>query len=126
LTEYLLQHPAAVKLHGCEAYNYPTYTPFTHQRSSTIADGLVLDDPHPKVQERIASFGIELHLVKDPEIAPAMKDLFHKQGWAVEPSSAVTTAFVAQNLRELAKPVCVILTGQNIAWDDFSRLIAAA
>src|SRR5262249_36609844 len=29
LTEYLLQHPAAVKLHGCEAYNYPTYTPFT-------------------------------------------------------------------------------------------------
>jgi threonine dehydratase len=124
VTEYLLKHPASVELYGCEAYNYPTYTPFTHERSSTLADGLVLDDPHLRVQERIASFGIELHLVKDPDIPPAMKDLYYKQGCVVEPSSAVTTAFVAQNLSSLSEPVCVILTGQNITWDDFSRLIA--
>src|SRR5579863_3365237 len=49
LTEHLRAHPASVKLIGCEPYNFPTYARFEHQRSSTIADGLLLDVPHPKV-----------------------------------------------------------------------------
>src|SRR5262249_28668329 len=31
LTEYLGQHPASIQLIGCEAFNFPTYAPFTHQ-----------------------------------------------------------------------------------------------
>src|SRR5262249_30190745 len=41
LTEYLRRHPARLSLHGCEAYNAPTYARFDHVRSATIAEGLV-------------------------------------------------------------------------------------
>jgi threonine dehydratase len=125
LTEHLLKHPAPVKLFGCEAYNYPTYARFHHERSKTIADGLVLEVPHPKVQERIASMGIPVHLVKESEIRESMRDLFIRQAMIVEPSSAVTAAFVKAHLHELDEPVCVILTGENISREDFFQLIAS-
>ncbi len=125
LTEYLLKHPAPVKLFGCEAYNYPTYARFDHARSATIADGLLLDVPHPKVQQRIDALGIAMHLVKDPDIRTALAELLGQQGLLVEPSSAVTTAFVKAHQDGLDEPVCVILTGENIAREDFYQLIAA-
>jgi threonine dehydratase len=124
LTEYLLQHPGMVKLFGCEAYNYPTYASFHHQRSKTIADGLVLEVPHPKVQERIAALRIPIHLIKDSEIREAMRDLFTRQAMLVEPSSAITATFVKAYLGELEAPICIILTGENITRDDFFQLIA--
>src|SRR5207249_10189176 len=73
LTEYLGQHPAPVRLVGCEAFNYPTYAPFTHQRSRTSAEGLVLDDPHPAVQQRIVERGIALDLVRAADITAATR-----------------------------------------------------
>jgi threonine dehydratase len=124
LTEYLARHSARVKLYGCEPFNYPTYAAFSHARSATIADGLLLEDPHPQVRQRIDALGIAIHLVPDPEIRTAMTQLYTRQALAVEPSSAITTAFVKAHLAELEEPVCVILTGENIARDDFFRLIA--
>jgi threonine dehydratase len=125
LTEYLLQYPP-VRLHGCEPHNYPKYARFSHERSATIADGLVLEEPHPKVQERISSMGVQIHLVKESDIVTAMKTVYNKQGWLIEPSSAVAAAFLTGSLRDLEDPVCIVLTGQNIAWDDFSRLLTVA
>ena len=124
ITEYLMQHPVPVKLIGCEPYNYPKYARFEHQRSRTIADGLILEQPHQKVQQRIATLGIAIHLVSDSDIRVAMKDLSAKHALVVEPSSAITTAFVQAHQDELEEPVCVILTGENITRDDFQRLIA--
>ena len=124
ITEYLLQHPAPLKLIGCEPYNYPKYARFEHQRSRTIADGLILEQPHQKVQQRIATQGISIHLVGDPDIRGAMRDLFAKHALVVEPSSAITAAFMQAHQDELEEPVCVILTGENITRDDFLRLIA--
>jgi threonine dehydratase len=124
LTAYLMRTEARVKLHGCEAYNAPTYTPYDHARSSTVADGLILEVPHPPVQGRIAECGVALHLVHDADICRAMRDLYVGQALAVEPSSAVTTAFVKTYAGELEEPACVILTGANIAPEDFDRLIA--
>jgi threonine dehydratase len=124
LTEYLGQKPAPLRLIGCEAFNFPTYTPFTHQRSRTIAEGLVLDDPHPAVQQRIAERGIALHLVTEADIAGAMRQLYELQGLIVEPSSAVPVAVVQQHEEELEEPICLILTGENITREDFFRLIA--
>jgi threonine dehydratase len=124
LTEYLLKHPALVKLFGCEAYNFPTYARFQHERSKTIADGLILEVPHAKVQERIASLGIPIHLVTDSEIREAMRDLFTRQAMFVEPSSAITAAFVKAHLHELEAPICIVLTGENITREDFFHLIA--
>jgi threonine dehydratase len=122
LTEYLLQKPSRPQLLGCEPYNYPKYARFDHARSATIADGLVLELPHAKVQERITAFGVAVHLVQDEDIRRALAELYDCQGLIVEPSSAIATALVRTRLSELAEPVCVILTGGNIAREDFDRL----
>jgi threonine dehydratase len=126
LTSYLQSHPAPVRLFGCEAYNYPTYARFDHSRSATIADGLILEIPHPAVRDRIEALGIPIALVRDEEIRRALADLYARQALIVEPSSAITLAFVAARLQELEEPVCVILTGQNIAREDFDQLVAEA
>jgi len=123
LTEYCLQHRTKVELVGVEAFNYPTYARFEHPRTKTIADGLVLEVPHPKVQERIKAMGIGIHLVKDDDIRTAMRELFMTQGLMVEPSSAITAAFVKAHLRDLQEPICIIPTGDNITREDFYRLI---
>jgi threonine dehydratase len=124
VTEYLLRHPAPVKLYGCEPYNYPKYARFDHARSKTVADGLLLEIPHPKVQERIEAVGIGIHLVQDADICASLRELFLKQALIVEPSSAITTAFVQQHQDKLEEPVCVVLTGGNIAREDFDRVLA--
>ncbi|HMC65121.1 MAG TPA: PLP-dependent lyase/thiolase [Gemmataceae bacterium] len=126
ITEYLVRRTSRIKLFGCEAYNYPTYARFEHPRTPTIADGLILEVPHPKVQERISALGIDIQLVKDPDIRAALTQMFRTQGLVVEPSSVVTTAFVSAQQSDLEEPICVILTGENIAREDFYRLIAVA
>jgi threonine dehydratase len=123
LTEYLRRRSASLRLIGCEAYNYPAYTSYHHARSRTIADGLVIDNPHVAVQERIAADGISMHLVSDREIRTAMAELYRRQGLMVEPSSAITVAFVHGHAAEIEEPACVILTGGNIAWQDFVGLM---
>lgn len=115
--------PETVRLIGCEAYNFPTYARFSHARSSTIADGLVLEDPHAKIAQRIQERRIPMELVTDADIRVALGQLFTSQGLLVEPSSAVPVAWVAAHARELAEPVCIVLTGENIAREDFYRLI---
>lgn len=124
LTEYLRRRPASLRLIGCEAYNYPAYTPYQHTRTATIADGLLMDNPHPAVQERIAAAGVVMRLVSEEEIRMAMGELYRRQGLMVEPSSAVTVAFAGTHTEEIEEPACVILTGGNIAWNDFAGLIA--
>lgn len=125
LTEHFRQHPASVRLLGCEPVNYPKYARFSHQRSSTIADGLLLETPHPLVQERIAAARIGISMVEETAIKEAMKSLYFQQGLVVEPSSAIAVACVQDHMdmEELDEPACVILTGQNIAAEDFARLI---
>jgi threonine dehydratase len=124
LTEYFARQPSPVRLFGCEAYNYPTYTAFEHQRAPTIADGLILEVPHPAVRDRIASLGIPMALVREEEIRTALAELYARQGLVVEPSSVVPLAFVARQ-EDFEEPVCIILTGQNIAREDFDRLVMA-
>jgi threonine dehydratase len=125
VTEYLRQHPASVRLFGCEPYNYPKYAKFEHTRSTTIADGLLLEKPHPQVQQRIAEDRVTVSMVPEADIRTALKELFDFQGLVVEPSSAITTAFVKALISELPEPICVILTGQNIAPEDHARHMAS-
>jgi threonine dehydratase len=124
LLAYLRDNPAPVRLFGCEPYNYPKYARFDHARSTTIADGLMLEAPHPQVQQAIADGGVEISLVAEANIRAAMKDLFEAHALVVEPSSAITLAFVRARAGELEEPVCVILTGENIAREDHRRLIS--
>jgi threonine dehydratase len=126
LTEHLLQRSASVKLFACEAYNYPTYARFDHPRTATVADGLILEEPHAEVRQRIDALGIAVELVKDPDICAALAGLYRRQALVVEPSAAITVAFVQARVGELEEPVCVVLTGENITREDFHRLIAGA
>jgi threonine dehydratase len=123
LLAHLREHPAGVRLLGCEPYNYPKYAQFDHARSDTIADGLKLESPHPSVQKAIAEAGVSITLVSENDIRGAMHDLYETQGLVVEPSSAITLAFVKSHALELQGPVCVILTGENITREHHRRLI---
>jgi threonine dehydratase len=124
LLAYLRNNPAPVRLFGCEPYNYPKYARFDHARSTTIADGLILETPHPTVQQAIAERGVAISLVPEADIREALKDLFEAQALVVEPSSAITLAFVQAGAGDLEEPICVILTGDNIAREDHRRLIS--
>lgn len=126
LLAHLKSNPAAVRLFGCEPYNYPKYARFEHARSSTIADGLILETPHPPVQQAIAEAGVAIGLVAEADIRAALKDLYEAQALVVEPSSAITLAFVKAHAAELQEPICVILTGENIAREDHRRLASVA
>jgi threonine dehydratase len=123
LLAYLRDNPSSLRLYGCEPYSYPKYASFDHERTATIADGLRLEKPHPAVQQAIAASGIQISLMSEDAIHGALKDLYETQGLIVEPSSAITTAFVKDHLAELESPICVILTGENIAREDFDRYI---
>ncbi len=123
LTEYLRTHPMPLRLVGCEAYNAPTYARYEHPRAPTIADGLILEVPHPDVQERIRDAGVAIRLIEDAAIRRAMRDLYQEHALLVEPSSAVTIACVQKYADELDYPACLVLTGENIAREDFYRLI---
>ena len=123
LTAWLSARPNRVRLYGCEAYNHPKYAAFDHPRAPTIADGLILEVPHPPVQRRIAETGVTVRLVREEQIRSALAALFRTQGLVVEPSSAITTAFVQAHGGELEEPVCVVLTGENITREDCWRLI---
>jgi threonine dehydratase len=123
LLAYLREHPAPVRLLGCEPYNYPKYARFDHARSDTIADGLKLENPHPSVQQAIAEAGVAISLISEVDIRAAMRDLFETHGLVVEPSSAITLAFVKNHAAELEGPVCVIFTGENITREHHRGLI---
>jgi threonine dehydratase len=124
MTEYLKKHSQRLALHGCEVWNYPTYAEFSHPRSKTIAEGLVLETPHPPVAQRIKEMDIAFHLVKEDEIRTALRELFDMQGLIVEPSSVVTTAFVKAHAEKLEEPIAVVFTGENISREDFWGLIS--
>jgi threonine dehydratase len=123
LLAHLRDHPHPVRLFGCEPHNYPKYAAHQHARTTTIADGLLLEHPHPAVQRAIADRGVTVGLVPEDDIRAALRDLYLTQGLVVEPSSAITVGYLRAHLAEVPDPVCVILTGENITRDDHRRLI---
>lgn len=123
---HLAKNPSPVKVYGCEPYNYPKYATFTHARTNTIADGLKLESPHPVVQHAITEANVPIFLISDDDIRTALKELFETQALIVEPSSAITLACVKNHGMAMAPPICVVLTGGNIAREDHERLTSAA
>jgi threonine dehydratase len=126
LLAFLRQRGLSVRLVGCEPYNFPTYAPFTHKRVPTIADGLLLESPHPRVAAAIAEQVIDVMLAREEEIRQALRGLYERQGLVVEPSSAITLACVRNASPALEEPICAILTGENITRQEHGRLIEEA
>jgi threonine dehydratase len=69
---------------------------------------------------------VAISLVAEADIRAALKDLFEAQALVIEPSSAITLAFVKSRAELLEEPICVILTGENIAREYHLRLIFTA
>jgi threonine dehydratase len=126
LLAYLRKNPSPIRLYGCEPYTYPKYAHFEHARTTTIADGLRLETPHTLVQRAIAEADITVGLVSEGDIRAALRDLFETQALVVEPSSAITLAYIKTHADELEEPICAVLTGENIAREDHRALIAAS
>ena len=61
------------------------------------------------MQQVIAEEGVAIALVPEADIRTALKDLFEAQALVVEPSSAITLAFVITRVEQLEEPICVIL-----------------
>jgi len=124
ILSHLKEHWAGLKLIGCEPYNYPKYATYDHKRTTTIADGLRIESPHAPVQKAIEEAGVTIVMVSETDIRMAMKDLYETHEIVVEPSSAITIAYVKNHIEDLEPPICTVLTGQNISREDFDRLIA--
>jgi threonine dehydratase len=123
LLAHLKNNPTSVRLFGCEPYNYPKYARFDHARTTTIADGLLVEKPNPPVQQAIVDGKITITMVSEEDIREALRELFEKQALVVEPSSAITLGFVKTHAAELDEPICVVLTGENIAREDHRQII---
>jgi threonine dehydratase len=125
LLSYLRNNSSPIRLFGSEPHHYSKYARFEHAQSVTITDGLILEAPRPQVQQAIKEDGVTIALIPELDIRAALKELFEAQALVVEPSSAITLAFVKGRATELEEPVCVILTGENIAREDHRRLVIA-
>ncbi len=86
----------------------------------------MLEKPHAQVQQAIAEAEVAISLVPEEDIRVALRELFESQALVVEPSSAIALAFVKTHSMELEEPICVILTGENVAREDHRRLIDAS
>ena len=64
-----------------------------------------------------------METVPEADIRRSLRDLYTRQALVVEPSSAITMAFLHAHPDRLEDPTCIVLTGQNIARDDFFGLI---
>ena len=126
LLAYADSNPTPFRLYGCEPYSYPKYAQFDHPRTTTIADGLRLENPHPAVQRAIVEAGITIGLVSEENIRAALRDVFETQGLVIEPSSAITLAFIKNNAVLLEEPICAILTGANISPEDHRQLMSVS
>lgn len=124
LLAHMKEHPAPIKLIGCEPYNYPKYAKHDHSRTTTIADGLRIEKPHDVVRNAVDEAGIEIALVSEDDIRRTMKELYEKQALVVEPSGAIGLAYIRRRIEHLEAPICVVPTGGNIALEDFHGLIA--
>ena len=94
LTEYLARHGSPLCLLGCEPLNYSKYARSAPLKSRSIADGLLLENPHPGVQQRIEETRIEVALVPEEGIRAALRGLYVRHALIIEPSSAVALAGV--------------------------------
>src|SRR5262249_10298766 len=74
LLSYLKDYPHPVKLFGCEPFNYPKYASFTHARTTSIADGLLLEKPHAVVQQAISDNGVSISMASEGSIRRSLKE----------------------------------------------------
>jgi len=97
--------------------------PVTLEKTSSIADGLLTMRAGDLTFAHVRAFVDEVVTVADAEIAAAVEWLFSTARIVAEPSGAATTAAVLA--READGATVAVVSGGNVAPEDFARYITA-
>jgi threonine dehydratase len=99
--------------------------PVTLERAVSIADGLLTLRPGELTFPHVKAFVDRVVTVTDEQIAAAVKWLFRTARIVAEPSGAATTAAVlAEGSRAARGATVAIVSGGNVAPQDFAAYIA--
>jgi threonine dehydratase len=96
--------------------------PVTLPKTASIADGLLSIRPGDLTFEHVQALVDDVVTVSEPEIAAAVKWLFDNANVVAEPSGAVSVAAVLRE-RRLAPGAVAIISGGNVAPEDYARYI---
>ncbi len=100
--------------------------PVALERTASLADGLLPLSVGRLTFAYIQPVVLEAARVSDPEIAAAVRYLWHTQGLRVEPSGAVGVAALLTGKVRPETPTAVLLTGGNVDPALFQQLVSAA
>jgi threonine dehydratase len=119
-----------VRVVGVEPEGAPKMTasraagrPVTLEKTASIADGLLSIRPGDFTFAHVQRLVDEIITVSDDEIARAVKWLFDHANVVAEPSGAASVAAVLR-LREAAAGTVAIVSGGNVAPEDYAKYIS--
>jgi threonine dehydratase len=122
----------SVRVVGVEPAGAPKMTasraaghPVTLPKTASIADGLLSIRPGDLTFAHVQALVDDLVTVSEEEIVAAVKWLFDNANVVAEPSGAVTVAAVLREAR-VAPGVVAIVSGGNVAPEDYARYIRSA
>ena len=99
--------------------------PVTLPKTASIADGLVAVRPGDLTFAHVQALVDDVLTVDDGEIASAVKWLFDNAKLVAEPSGAASVAAVLRD-KPAREDVVAILSGGNVALEDYSKYITGA
>ena len=103
----------------------PAGHPVTLPKTASIADGLVSVRPGDLTFAHVQALVDDLITVSEDEIVAAVKWLFDNANVVAEPSGAASVAAVLRDTR-IAAGVVAIVSGGNVAPEDYARYITSA
>jgi threonine dehydratase len=122
----------SVRVVGVEPAGAPKMTasraaghPVTLPKTASIADGLLSIRPGDLTFAHVQALVDDLVTISEEEIVAAVKWLFDNANVVAEPSGAVTVAAVLREAR-VAPGVVAIVSGGNVAPEDYARYIRSA
>jgi threonine dehydratase len=97
--------------------------PVTLSRTSSIADGLLSVRPGELTFAHVQALVDDVVTVDDGEIAGAVRWLFEHANVVAEPSGAASVAAVLRDDPEVRTGVVAVISGGNVAAEDYGRYI---
>jgi threonine dehydratase len=95
----------------------------TLDRVDTVADGLAPGTASERTLSLVGAFADTVLRLKDDELFVAMRVLIERERVLAEPSGAAGVAAVLAGPLAGSGPVCVVVTGGNVAMRDLARAI---
>jgi threonine dehydratase len=91
----------------------------------TLADGLAGRTDAISV-ERVACVADDVLLVPEAALAPAIRDLFNREGVVAEGAGVVAVAALLSNLVRIDGPVVAVISGRNLDGRTLARILEAS